>query len=457
VPCILTGISPATLTRFRSQPATFTAEGTGLANVQWSAPGGTPATGTGATFTTKWLKTGEKTITATCGGTTKTATAIVLNLEIQINNTSSAKDDLVQVIGDHPRLVFIVPCQIRLRGPATAPVKIDLLDTNHRLQFAHPADPTFDTIITVELPFNGDWAPFVIAGVEASEKKGDAEIKAFHLADVVAVKKVTVFTFDLAKISLKRGGNYVLVGNDYRPDSGVAVSFSAKARLRPAGLDCAAPQIANLRVGIVQEIPNTIFRRTTTWDRPTVQWDPDPSVPPVPTDTKVTVKNRVLEEILFDSGPSEMSISKVVDAAPLWDNAADALKPPTGCTGAGAATSFAAPARPGLSPISEVLPSDDLHVTKAARVTWTRLVNTTLVATFRTYCVVFDTGTKKFCALRQAEWTLDVDSNGPRAKQHAIVHGDQAAVFDPAPPPQTDPKFVTLHTQVGAATTTFTK
>src|SRR5262249_2076839 len=181
-----------------------------------------------------------------------------------------------------------------------------------------------------------------------------------------------------------------------------------------------------------------------------------PTVPPVPQDTKVTVKNRVLEAIVYDSGPTGMSISRVEDAVPLWDNTADALKPPTGCTGAGAATSFAAPARADVpSTHSEVLPSDDGHFTKAAKVTWTRVVNTTLEMNFRTYCVVFDTtpGTKKFCALRQAEWELNVVSKGPRAKQRAIVHDDKNAVFDPEPPPQTDPKFVTQHTHLGAETT----
>jgi hypothetical protein len=51
-PCNLTGISPTSVTLFNGEPKDFTAKGTGLANVQWSAPGGTPEAGTGATFTT---------------------------------------------------------------------------------------------------------------------------------------------------------------------------------------------------------------------------------------------------------------------------------------------------------------------------------------------------------------------------------------------------------------------
>jgi hypothetical protein len=99
VPCNLTGIRPATQTLFvGSEPFRFAAEGTGLAGVRWKASGkATPKTGTGATFTTKWSEFGQQTVTATCGGTTKTATVIVLDVEIQINNTESTKDDIVQV------------------------------------------------------------------------------------------------------------------------------------------------------------------------------------------------------------------------------------------------------------------------------------------------------------------------------------------------------------------------
>src|SRR5262249_25082605 len=102
VPCNLTGISPATLTHFvhGESPAKFVAEGTGLSKVRWSAPEGTPATGTGATFTTKWKTTGQKTVTATCSGTTKTATVTVLDVSIEINKSTSATDDVVQVKPD---------------------------------------------------------------------------------------------------------------------------------------------------------------------------------------------------------------------------------------------------------------------------------------------------------------------------------------------------------------------
>jgi hypothetical protein len=86
--CKITSISPTTATLFIGEPRKFTAKGTGLADVEWTAPEGTPSTGTGPTFTTKWLKAGKKTVTATCGGTTKTAKVSVLRVIIDINKTS---------------------------------------------------------------------------------------------------------------------------------------------------------------------------------------------------------------------------------------------------------------------------------------------------------------------------------------------------------------------------------
>jgi hypothetical protein len=192
VPCNLTGVSPATRTLFvGSQPFRFTAEGTGsLAKVQWKADGGSPESGKGATFTTKWSETGQKTVTASCGGTTKTATVNVFDLEIQVNNTKSTKDDIVQVMSNHPRHVFIVPCRIRVKDPRpTAPVRIDLLDPTYRLQFSLPADTNVGNLLTVDLPTDGNWVPFEIAGAAASEKKGDAQIKAFYSSEAVAKKK----------------------------------------------------------------------------------------------------------------------------------------------------------------------------------------------------------------------------------------------------------------------------
>ena len=64
--CGLTGVDPSPALVPVGTDFTFTAQGTDLENVAWSAPGATPATGSGATFTTKWMTTGSKTVTARC-------------------------------------------------------------------------------------------------------------------------------------------------------------------------------------------------------------------------------------------------------------------------------------------------------------------------------------------------------------------------------------------------------
>jgi hypothetical protein len=452
VPCNLTGISPTTVTLFVRQPRTFTAEGTGLlANVRWRAPGGTPATGTGATFTTKWLKTGEKILTATCGGGTKTATVTVLDVEIQINNTPSANDDLVQVKWDHPPRSFRVPCQIRLSDSATAPVTVELINPDYRLRLFDPADPTRAvSLIKVELPANQTWKAFEITGEKASEKKGDAEIKAYYKSDLVAVQPVTVFSFDQAQILLKKGGNYRLVkrpGSRYnytvpRPD--VAVSFSAKARLRPAGLDCRVPQIADLRIGIMQQVSNYLVAEV--WDTPTIAWGPSAQ-----NDDTIEVETVTRVERAFDPAVVTEPVNDGKAAnAPLYDYTDPAVKRPIGCAGAGAATSTCTPANMDISRPSVVPP--------IARVTWTRLVYTTVKVHVRTFCVVFDQPTQHFCALRQAIWTVNVDSSGPSARQHAIVHADAAVSADPVMPPPTWETAPQAHglEAVGTAKTKFT-
>src|SRR5262249_9123993 len=134
VPCNLTGIIAIQRLFVHSEPETFVAEGTGLAKVRWNAPGGTPATGVGPTFKTKWLKIGTKTLPATCGGTTKTATVIVLDVSIEIN-TPSDKDNIVQLKSVHPPQRFKVQCTIKLIGPAADPETVILKTPDGRLAF----------------------------------------------------------------------------------------------------------------------------------------------------------------------------------------------------------------------------------------------------------------------------------------------------------------------------------
>jgi glycosyltransferase involved in cell wall biosynthesis len=77
--CRVTGIVPANPKVLAGIAFKFSAQGNNLGGVQWSAtPAGTPATGTGPAFTTRWNSSGAKQVTARCSSTSATTTATVV-------------------------------------------------------------------------------------------------------------------------------------------------------------------------------------------------------------------------------------------------------------------------------------------------------------------------------------------------------------------------------------------
>jgi hypothetical protein len=452
--CKLTGISPTTVTLFTGVAQKFTAKGKGLAGVEWRAPGASPAASPapGPTFTTTWWTHGEKTLTATCAGVTKTAKIIVLDVSIDINRRPkdrappSVKEDIVQLKSNHPPRRFTVPCRIKLLGPATRRQTVVLTDPTFRLRFPGP----MDTDRTLVLPKDGTFKAFEITGEQRSVAKGDAKIQTrsnIATRPIVAEKDVTVFSFDEAEMRLKKGGKYVLKVNEgYRPFSpGASVTFSSKARLKPAGLDCKAPQIKNLRVGIMQDMSIPDYLVTTIWDKPTIKWKA--SVKKNAT-LKVSKSVRLEERVEGPGSGQYLKLTLIASAAPLWDDAAAALKPPGGCPNADEATSVHTEA---------VLPDRPFWDYTKGRVTWNNLVKATIISHYRTFCVVFDKKTKHFSALRQADWELNVTSSGPPADQQADVFPDGNVASDPAPKPEGGVRYSHTWFDYGTATKTFKK
>jgi hypothetical protein len=457
--CKLTGIRPhgsksrtsaasTTVTLFKGVAQKFTAKGKGLAGIEWIAHGATPASGTGPTFTTMWPKYGKKkkTLTATCGGVTKTAQIIVLDVSIDINRRPkdrappSDKEDIVQVKSNHPPNRFTVPCRIKLKGPATSPQTVVLTDPTFRLRFPGPTDTTR----TLVLPANGTFKAFEITGEQPSVAKDDAKIQArLNIATLVAEKDVTVFSFDQAKIQVKKGTKYVLDEFEYAPSGTAATFFVAKARLRPAGLDCGAPQIKNLRVGIMQEMFGSLV--TSTWDTPTVKWKAGVSEGTTFSDWETVRKETRMDPDLSSGNPVLISLTK---SHILWDITEDALKRPEGCAGAGAATSSHRPST-AINPAAR-----PFRLYSHGRVRWNNHLKTTIQVAFRIFCVVYDTKTKLFCALRQAEWEVNVDSS-LSADQYADVQDDDDVFSDPAK--WRAPKTVSQIKDVGTAIVTFIK
>ena len=58
-----------------------------LVTVTWSAPGGTPSSGTGSQFTTKWSTPGPKTVTATCGDSNASKSITVFTIKSETVST----------------------------------------------------------------------------------------------------------------------------------------------------------------------------------------------------------------------------------------------------------------------------------------------------------------------------------------------------------------------------------
>jgi hypothetical protein len=367
-----------------------------------------PPPESGPTFTTKWRRAGKKTVTATCGGTTKTAKVRVLDVLIDINKTRATNDDIVQVKCNHPERRFEVPCTIRLskdsKNLATGPVKLVLTDPTGRLRF--PGE--FDFTRTVDLPANGDPVTFHITGQQASEKKGDAEIEArlnTATGPIVKKKNVTVFTFDNAKMGVTEGGNYTLKDGLYFVPDDVAVSFKATATLTPPGLHCRAPQIRDLRVAIMQEI--SFFFARIEFGSP--NFVPEPEVH----GETASFATTIWYDLIFDA---PLPINDGLEgAAPLYDKDRAAVKPPRGCPRAGSASSDDSPA---ITLPTFAWPLFNQQGAKIGTVTWTAVNYITSDEQFRTFCVVFNRVTKEVvCALREATWSLQLDSR--QQDQHA--------------------------------------
>jgi|GEM_PF-2384268 len=71
--CKLTGIAPGWTSTCVNSPLAFSAQGSNLRQVQWTAAGGNPSYGTGPSFSTRWATPGDKTVSAQCGGTSQRA------------------------------------------------------------------------------------------------------------------------------------------------------------------------------------------------------------------------------------------------------------------------------------------------------------------------------------------------------------------------------------------------
>lgn len=84
-PCAVSDVRPADATVLTHAELQFTASGTNLGNVTWStSPAGSPARGSGPTFTTTWTSPGPKQVTASCGSTTLGVATTVVRPQVEL-------------------------------------------------------------------------------------------------------------------------------------------------------------------------------------------------------------------------------------------------------------------------------------------------------------------------------------------------------------------------------------
>lgn len=345
-------------------------------------------------------------------------------MEIEINNTPAVDDDYVQVKCTRPALRHRIPCRIRVKAAAPASTDVVLTNPDGRLRFPGDADRT----VTVAVPADGSWAAFEISGETGSAALNDAVIEAHcktAAGAIIATKTATVFWFDEAKTGLAAGGNYAITGGQYTSATN-AVAHSVEARIRPAGVNCAAPQISKLRIGIMQNDITRGVGSEIIWDRPAITWSAGVAAGTTVRVPSVWHQISTLPVAANDVAPT---------VAPLYDQPGKAdtldpnsLKPPKGCAGGAAATSFDTPSSP--APATFSLPA----VTPAGINVGTavyRLQKVRVIGSFMVWTVVFDTTTNEFCTLRQRTWGLNVDSSAAGVQSAFAGASDAEPASDP--------------------------
>lgn len=375
-------------------------------------------------------------------------------MEIEINDTPVVNDDLVGLKCEHPPHRNIVNCRIRATSACPTASTVVLTNPDGRLRFPNPADTT----TTVTVPSDGSWAAFQISGERGSNAIGDAVIEAHcntATGALKAKKGLTVFWFDELKVEIATPGTYSVTGGRYTTTGGRAASYSVSAKIKPAGVDCAAPQVKDLRVGIVQNV-RAGPRLTTEWDSPTIAWTAG-----VAAGTTVTVpaKMQELRNRPVLANDSEASVDPLYDQPGKTGTLdANSLKPPMGCAGGAVATSFDTPSNP--TPPTFTAPAVTPAGTNVGTVTW-RFLKTKIDNDFLTWVTIFNTVTNDLCILRERTWAVHADSSvaGLKATTGA---SDRAPTMDPLTTGRfsndivNDPANVTTG-PAGAATTTFTK
>lgn len=376
-------------------------------------------------------------------------------LEIEINNTPAVDDDYVRVKCECSHERYRVPCRIRARKPGSQSVTAVLTNPDGRLRFPGDADKTK----TVTVPGDGSWVGFEISGEKGSKALNDALIVAHEATasgKVLAQKPTTVFWFDEAKINLTPGGTYGAHGGQFRTAGQPAIKHSAQAKIKPDGVNCAAPQISVLKVGIMQNDVTRGVGTETIWGPPAISWAPG-----VAAGTQITVPAKFHETSSLPVSANDIAPS----VAPLYDQPGKAdtldpnsLMPPINCRGGRPATSYDTPAMPLSTARTVAARSSDGTV--VGTLTYP-VLSSRVLGSFISWAVIFNTSTQHFCPLRQRGWQVHVDTAATTPQKATAASADAPVSIQPVLTPTAndlvnDPRNAQSG-QLGSETVTFRK
>ena len=363
-------------------------------------------------------------------------------VEIEINNTSETLDDLVLLQYPISTMKTAIPCRMRAKSKKGGAFNVMLTNPDRRLRFSGGKEK-----LNISIPGGGGWAEFEITGAKGSDKLGDAMIEAHCDSDTGALigkKAVTVVWFDDSTMDVIPENRYFNMADLTFTADPKAVTLRAKADIRPKGVNCRAPQIAGLRVGIIQNSLPLAGAKSRTrmvlYGPPEVIW-----LSSTPDGAKVQIPEQWQKS--FES-PVRSN-----DSVPKWDPlyqtppGKDPHKP-GGCdTEAGLKGTTESQDNPGTGiggsiwvrisdgsgkgdapdrelvkdeqgPVSagkgKPLPPVPIIGGKGNTLGWAKypFLKTTLQQSFLDWAVIFDNDNKqKFICLRQRGWSLNLDSN----------------------------------------------
>jgi hypothetical protein len=298
---------------------------------------------------------------------------------------------LVQLKCDHPVKVFKTPCQAHIVGNSSKNVAVTIQNPGGQVMF-----PTAGSLM-LSLPSGGGFVPFEISGQTASAALGDAVIQAMGTSGICGKVNASVVSFDNAALTLTANGTYTVTDTATKRTidnvPGPSVSWAASARIRPAGVDCSAAPVSNLRVSVTQ---NITFTDTTIYDTPTPAWAPG-----VTNGYSINIPTTVT---MTTTSPGYVN-DYLVGADPLYKKGGSAVQFPTGCMGAANSTSSD---RPNSTVNLTLVLNTTVMVggVPAARLTY-HLKRFNSLNSFRDWAVIYDTGTMDICAIKQSGWTCN--------------------------------------------------